>query len=69
LQNSLRNQLDLHSDNLLIAIKDTSILSRVGESEIKTPSARKRVGDTIIHVSQYVLGGVGQLTICDLGQA
>ena len=33
------------------------------------PSARKQVGDTIIYVSRYMLGGIGPLTIADLGQA
>lgn len=63
------NAIDLHSDNLLVAITDTSVLSKVEENEIKTPSARKEVGASTIHVSQYVLGGAGSLTICDLGQA
>ncbi|KAI5464238.1 kinase-like protein [Mariannaea sp. PMI_226] len=60
---------DLHSDNLLIAITDDSVLSTVEENEMHKPSARKQVGDTIIYVSQYMLGGAGPLTICDLGQA
>ncbi|KPM34438.1 hypothetical protein AK830_g12138 [Neonectria ditissima] len=59
---------DLHSDNLLIAITDDSILSTLEENEIYKPSARK-IGDTIIYISQYMLGGAGPLTICDLGQA
>ncbi|KAH7333297.1 kinase-like domain-containing protein, partial [Rhexocercosporidium sp. MPI-PUGE-AT-0058] len=33
------------------------------------PSARKQVGDTIIYVSRYMLGGAGPLIICDFGQA
>ncbi|KFH44240.1 Serine/threonine-protein kinase-like protein [Hapsidospora chrysogenum ATCC 11550] len=60
---------DLHSDNLLIAITDDSILSTVEESEVHKPSARKKTDDRIIYVSQYMLGGVGPLTVCDLGQA
>ncbi|KAH7317229.1 kinase-like protein [Rhexocercosporidium sp. MPI-PUGE-AT-0058] len=60
---------DLHSDNLLIAITDDSILSTVEEDEIRTPSARKRVGDTFTYVSRYMLGGAGPLALCDLGQA
>ena len=39
------------------------------ENEIKAPSPRKCTGDSIIYVSQYVLGGAGALTICDFGQA
>ncbi|EPE04736.1 protein kinase [Ophiostoma piceae UAMH 11346] len=60
---------DLHADNLLIALTDESILSILEESETTKPSPRKQVGDTTIHVSQYILGGAGALTICDLGQA
>lgn len=41
----------------------------VEENEMHKPSARKQIGDIIIYVSQYMLGGAGPLTICDLGQA
>ena len=54
---------------MLIAITNDSVLSEVEDSEICTPSARKQVGNTIIYVSRYMLGGAGPLTICDLGQA
>ncbi|CAK7228346.1 hypothetical protein SEUCBS140593_006885 [Sporothrix eucalyptigena] len=60
---------DLHADNLLIALADDSILSDIEEGEVTKPSPRKPVGDTVTHVSQYVLGGAGALTISDLGQA
>ncbi|KAL1852453.1 hypothetical protein VTK73DRAFT_9214 [Phialemonium thermophilum] len=60
---------DLHADNLLIALTDESVLSTIEESEMAKPSPRKQVGDTTIHVSHYVLGGAGALTIGDLGQA
>ncbi|KAI9163381.1 Dual specificity protein kinase CLK4 [Paramyrothecium foliicola] len=59
----------IHTDNLLIAITNDSILSTVEENEIYKPSARKKTDDAIIHISQYVLRGAGPLTICDLGQA
>ncbi|OAA59540.1 protein kinase-like protein [Niveomyces insectorum RCEF 264] len=61
---------DLHADNLLIALTDDAILKTVEENEIRTPSARKPVGDQqCIYVSQYMLGGRGPLVICDFGQA
>jgi serine/threonine protein kinase len=41
----------------------------VEDNELHRPSARKYVEGTVIHVSQYMLGGAGDLTICDLGQA
>lgn len=36
---------------------------------MQSPCARKQVGDVTTYVSQYMLGGAGPLTICDLGQA
>ncbi|KAF5659973.1 serine threonine kinase [Fusarium circinatum] len=60
---------DIHSDNLLVALEDDSILSTVEDNEFHRPSARKVVDETVVHVSQYMLGGAGALTICDLGQA
>ena len=54
---------------MLVAIGRNWILAKVEEDEIRTPSARKQVGDTIIYVSRYMLGGPGALTICDFGQA
>ncbi|KAH6723270.1 kinase-like protein [Leptodontidium sp. MPI-SDFR-AT-0119] len=60
---------DLHSDNLLIAITNDSILSKVEEDEVRSPSARKQMGDNTIYVSRYMLGGAGPLVICDFGQA
>jgi serine/threonine-protein kinase SRPK3 len=62
-------QQDLHSDNVLIGLTSDSILSKVEENEIRTPSARKEAGDTTIFVSQYMLGGAGPLMISDFGQA
>lgn len=63
------SRVDLHADNLLIELTDDSILSTIEESEISKPSPRKQIGDTTIHVSQYVLGGAGALTMSDMGQA
>ncbi|KAF5719408.1 serine threonine kinase [Fusarium globosum] len=60
---------DIHSDNLLVALTDDSILSTVEDNELQRPSARKFLDGAVIHVSQYMLGGAGALTICDLGQA
>ncbi|KAF5231072.1 hypothetical protein FANTH_13552 [Fusarium anthophilum] len=63
------NSVDIHSDNLLVALTDDSILSMVEDNELYRPSAQNFVHKTVIHVSQYMLGGAGALTICDLGQA
>ncbi|TPX14840.1 uncharacterized protein E0L32_004949 [Thyridium curvatum] len=65
-----RFEKDLHSDNLLIAITDESIFSRVEEDEAQAPSARKQADNgAYIYVSRYMMGGAGALTIGDLGQA
>ncbi|GAB0139039.1 hypothetical protein EsDP_00007256 [Epichloe bromicola] len=61
--------IDVHSDNLLIGIVDKSVFSTVEENEVQKPSPRKVINDTVIHVSQYMLGGKGPLILCDLGQA
>lgn len=60
---------DLHSDNLLVAITDDSVLAEVKEGDVLEPAARKQDGDRFIYVSRYMLGGAGPLTICDFGQA
>lgn len=51
---------DLHSDNLLIAITNDSILAKVEEGEILEPAARKQDDDRFIYVSRYMLGGAGR---------
>lgn len=66
---NMRAVQDLHSDNLLIAMTDGSILAQVEEDEISQPSARKQSDDRVTYVSRYMLGGADRLTICDLGQA
>ena len=45
------------------------MISTMEEDEIRSPSARKKVDDTFIYISRYMIGGAGPLTICDLGQA
>ncbi|KND88080.1 Serine/threonine-protein kinase SRPK [Tolypocladium ophioglossoides CBS 100239] len=39
----------IHTDNLLVAITDDSVLFIVEENEIHKPSARKQIGDIIIY--------------------
>lgn len=60
---------DIHSDNLLIALTDDSILQQIEEDELATPSARKEVNGYVTCMSRYMLGGAGRLVICDFGQA
>ncbi|CEJ80100.1 hypothetical protein VHEMI00305 [[Torrubiella] hemipterigena] len=60
---------DLHSDNLLIALKDQTILEELEDDEITSPSARKIIANNTIHTSHFVLGGFGALIISDFGQA
>jgi serine/threonine-protein kinase SRPK3 len=68
-QSHIPNHEDIHTDNLLIAITDDSILVTVEDNGLHRSSARKYVEGTAIHISQYMLGGTGNLTICDLRQA
>ncbi|KAL1878039.1 hypothetical protein VTK73DRAFT_8263 [Phialemonium thermophilum] len=60
---------DLHSDNLLIALTNDSVLAKVEENEMQNPCPRKQIGDSFIYVSRHVLSGAGPLTISDFGQA
>ncbi|KAL9945820.1 hypothetical protein ACHAO5_004487 [Verticillium nonalfalfae] len=46
-----------------------SVLAKVEQNEVERPSPRKQTDEVTTQVSQYVLGGAGPLTICDLGQA
>lgn len=39
------------------------------ENEIQKPSPRKIIGDSVIQVSKYMMGGHGPLILSDLGQA
>jgi serine/threonine-protein kinase SRPK3 len=40
------------------------------EKEIHQPVARKQVDDNgFVYLSQHILGGIGPLLLCDLGQA
>ena len=54
---------------MLIALTLDNILAKVEDNELTNPSPRKVDGDRVFYVSQYLLGGAGPLTICDLGQA
>ncbi|KAH8745741.1 kinase-like protein [Hyaloscypha finlandica] len=59
---------NLYSDNLLITLTNDAVLTTVENQEFSTLSARKQIGDTIIYVSRYMMGGPGPLVICDFGQ-
>ncbi|KAI0182252.1 kinase-like protein [Xylaria flabelliformis] len=61
---------DLHLDNLLIALREDSIMAEMEEVELSRPSPRKQTDDRTIHTSRMMMGGGGgPLTICDLGHA
>ncbi|TRX96862.1 hypothetical protein FHL15_002168 [Xylaria flabelliformis] len=62
--------IDLHLDNLLIALRDDSMMAEMEEVEMAGPSPRKQTDDRTIHTSRMMMGGGGgPLTICDLGHA
>ncbi|KAF5623651.1 serine threonine kinase [Fusarium sp. NRRL 25303] len=72
---SLRALQELQQDNVFQQSLVTSALDQtlLGLNYLHDAdvihTARKFVDETVIHVSQYMLGGAGALTICDLGQA
>ncbi|EKD17739.1 protein kinase-like protein [Drepanopeziza brunnea f. sp. 'multigermtubi' MB_m1] len=59
----------LHSNQLRIAVIDDSILPKVKEDEIRSPSAKKQVGDTMIYASRYILDSASALVISNFGHA
>ncbi|CAM6001882.1 unnamed protein product [Sphagnum balticum] len=66
---SIRTLQELHKDGIFAQSVVKGALDQVEEDEIRSPSTRKQIGDTIIYVSRYMLGGAGPLVICDFGQA
>ncbi|CRK40370.1 hypothetical protein BN1723_004798 [Verticillium longisporum] len=59
----------IHTGKSADLMMSDSVLAKVEQNEVERPSPRKQTDEVTIQVSQYVLGGAGPLTICDLGQA
>ncbi|WEW57329.1 hypothetical protein PRK78_002794 [Emydomyces testavorans] len=60
---------DLQPSNILLGIKDDSILSKYEENELKHPVPRKVTPDRTIYVSRPLPVSFGIPVLCDLGEA
>lgn len=59
---------DIQPNNILLGIKDISILSCFEEAEVEAPVPRKSLSDRIIYVSRPLPISFGTPVLCDLGE-
>ena len=59
---------DIQPNNILLGIKDTSILSRFEEAEVEAPVPRKSHSDRTIYVSRPLPISFGTPVLCGLGE-
>ncbi|RDW64490.1 uncharacterized protein DSM5745_09901 [Aspergillus mulundensis] len=60
---------DLQPNNILLGIKDESILSNIEQAEFETPMPRKTYNDRTIYLSRPLPISYGTPVLCDLGEA
>ena len=60
---------DLQPSNILLGIKDDSILAKFEQAEFEAPVPRKTVGNRIIYLSRPLPISFGTPVLCDLGEA
>lgn len=61
---------DIHTGNLLEGIQDEQLLVRILEDELSgTLCPRKDAGDRTVYVTRYFTESVGNIYLCDLGEA
>ncbi|KAK1143748.1 hypothetical protein N8T08_006149 [Aspergillus melleus] len=60
---------DLQTNNILLGIKDESILSKFEQAELESPVPRKTLGDRTIYLSRPLPISFGTPVLCDLGEA
>ncbi|KAE8371693.1 kinase-like protein [Aspergillus bertholletiae] len=60
---------DLQPNNILLGIKDDSILSKFEEAEFEAPVPRKILEDRTIYLSRPLPISYGAPVLCDLGEA
>ncbi|PLN86365.1 kinase-like domain-containing protein [Aspergillus taichungensis] len=60
---------DLQPNNMLLGIKDDSILSKFEQAELDAPVARKTLEDRTIYTSRPLPISLGTPVLCDLGEA
>jgi serine/threonine protein kinase len=61
--------VDIQPNNILLGIKDESILSGFEESEMEAPVPRKVLQDRTIYLSRPLPISYGTPVLCDLGEA
>jgi serine/threonine-protein kinase SRPK3 len=61
--------IDLQPHNMLLGIKDESILAQYEQYEIESPTPRKFIDDRIIYVSRPLPVTFGPPVVCDFGEA
>ncbi|KAJ5362917.1 hypothetical protein N7541_003761 [Penicillium brevicompactum] len=62
-------KLDLQPNNILLGIKDDSILSQFEQAEFEAPVPRKTLEDRTIYLSRPLPISYGTPVLCDLGEA
>ncbi|KAB8213320.1 kinase-like domain-containing protein [Aspergillus novoparasiticus] len=60
---------DLQPSNILLGIKDNSILSKFEEAEFEAPVPRKTLEDRTVYLSRRLPLSYGTPVLCDLGEA
>ncbi|OJJ42004.1 hypothetical protein ASPZODRAFT_137574 [Penicilliopsis zonata CBS 506.65] len=60
---------DLQPNNILLGIKDDSILSQFEQAEFEAPAPRKILDDRTIYISRPLCISYGTPVLCDLGEA
>ncbi|EEQ86727.2 serine/threonine protein kinase [Blastomyces dermatitidis ER-3] len=60
---------DISPNNILLGAQSSSIFSKIEQSELEHPSARKVFRDRVIYQSQYMLITDGTPVLCDFGAA
>ncbi|KAI9043636.1 kinase domain protein [Aspergillus affinis] len=60
---------DLQTNNILLGIKDDSILSKFEQAELENPIPRKVLEDRTIYLSRPLPISFGTPVLCDLGEA
>ncbi|KAJ5551643.1 hypothetical protein N7535_000412 [Penicillium sp. DV-2018c] len=65
----ISNGIDLQPNNILLGIKDDSILSQFEQAEFEAPVPRKVLEDRTIYLSRPLRLSYGMPVLCDLGEA
>ena len=61
--------VDVHPNNILLGIKDVSVLPQLEQDEADNPSARKLLNERTIYISRSIPLTSGEPVLSDLGKA